>query len=246
LKNPKDEEGKRGAWPYIVVNPESSKRICTLCNIELDSAVSEEQHLKGIKHKKKMKRKRLGKMEWKASNKLKFGRCNICNIKYTTWVMKKSHLRSNKHLVNAWKRRLPVRPVKRRAADITSDANLAGALPGQNNKILSKPPQKMPKLQEEKMQKLQTIKLEKPEPTTLQVPAYQVLEKQAEDAFKKYAETTAVDPSSGATLYIEYQNIYRAYEASYDRYVREANTNALEAYDQGRKAPREIQKVPCR
>jgi len=219
LKNREDEEGEKGASPYVVVNPDKSKRICTLCNAEFCSAVTEDKHLNGAKHKNNIKMMRLGKVVAKNPSKVKFGRCGVCDIRYTSLVMKESHLSGMKHRAKCQKRGSLVRPAKRRAADITSDANLAAALPGQNNKIYSKPPKKM--------KKLLPIKMEKREPITPQVPAYQVLEEQAEVAYKKYAEMTVLDPSSGPRLYIEYQNIYRAYEASYDRYVRAANSIAL-------------------
>jgi len=210
---------ENGASPYIVGNPNEWKRRCTLCNVEIHGAEKEDLHLKGAKHQNKIKRIQLGETVVKQPSKLKFGRCEVCDKPYNSLVMKEDHLNGKKHRAKCRKRGLPVRPVKRRAADITSDANLAAALPCQNNKILSKP--------QKKMQKLQPKKMEKREPIALQVPAYQVLEKQTEDAWKKYAETTLLDPSSGPRLYIEYQNIYRAYEASYDRYVRAANVNAL-------------------
>lgn len=219
LKLREDEAGKKGASPYVSVNADNSKRKCTLCNVEFTSAEMEDGHLKGARHRNNIRMMRLGGRVIKNPDKVKFGGCEVCDVTYTSVVMKETHLNGKKHRSKCQMRGLPVRPVKRPAADITSGDDPVAAPPGQNNRIPSKPPKKM--------QKVQPKKMEKPESKSQQLPAYQVLEKQAEDAYKKYAETAVQDPASGPRLYLEYQNIYWAYEAAYERYVRAANANAL-------------------
>lgn len=131
--------------------------------------------------------------------------------------MKETHLAGKKHRSKCQMRGLPVLPVKRPAADISrAPSSLTAA-----RRNVSEPPRKVQKLQPKKMERRDPIGI------APQLRSYQLLEKQAEDAYKRYAETALLDPSSGPRLYIEYQNIYKAYEASYERYVRAANATAL-------------------
>jgi len=221
LKAPKDEEGKKSISPWITVNSDNSMRKCTLCNVEFSSAEMEEGHLKGARHRNNVRMKRFGRRINKNPDKVNHGACEICDVKYTSAVMKETHLSGKKHKSKCNMRGVPVRPVKRNAADITSsNNNLVKSLASRNNDILAEPPTKKQKTQPKMVVKREPI-------LGHQVPAYQLLEKQAEEAYKKYAETAVLDPSSGPRLYIEYQNVYRAYEASYERYVKAANASAL-------------------
>jgi len=221
LKAPKDEEGKKSISPWIQVNSDSSMRKCTLCNVEFSSAEMETGHLKGARHRNNIRMMRFGGRINKNPDKINYGACEVCDVKYTSAVMKETHLSGKKHKSKCNMRGLPVRPVKRNAAEITSNNNLVKLEGSGNTSISSQPPKKMQKIQPKPK------KMEKREPVVCEVPAYQLLEKQAEAAYKKYAEIAVLDPSSGPRLYIEYQNVYRAYEASYERYVKAVNASAL-------------------
>lgn len=60
LKTSKEVESGKGKSPYVSVNPDNSKRMCNLCNVEFTSADMEDGHLKGARHRNNIRMKRIG------------------------------------------------------------------------------------------------------------------------------------------------------------------------------------------
>lgn len=219
--------GEKGESPYVSINPENSRRMCNLCNVEFTSLEMEDKHMNGTRHQNNVRSKSTGGRVIKNRVKASLGGCKICDVIYTSVIMKDSHINGKKHTSKCRLRGLPVhgRPQKRPVGEVTSDAppavTVATAAPArtaQNVVSLSEPPKKRVRLE--------TV-AGKREPIAPQLPSYQVLEKQVEEAYRNYAETATRDPTRGAVLYGKYQSLYKAYEASYEKYVRMANVTAV-------------------
>jgi len=232
---------------HISVNTEKARRVCTLCHVEFTSDNMEKDHMKGARHLNNVKKAAMGGVikVTKRKPKNKLGKCDLCSVVYTSQIMMDNHIYGRRHRSNCTKNNIPIptRPNKRDLDEVTSttetklDAKRAKTSPlvapattvpgksatgestistsqaGVAKRAIALPPPK---------------KLEKRAPITLpEVPAYQILEKQAEEAYEHYLAVAKANPEDTAgnqTLYIKYQEIYKAYEAAYVKYV--TGTNA--------------------
>jgi len=177
----------------VVTDPKTSLRTCTVCSVPLQSPMVERSHLKGRKHQKKIQKMikiSNGPIVPRPPRKGYVGRCEICNVSYTSPVMMESHLAGKHHRKKC---RTSVVPDVRGWTD-------------------TQPPAKMMKLRPLITPPVKTA-AEKKE-------AYEVLEKKAEEAYEKYKSIASTIPLEQAqALYLQYQTIYRAYEAAYKEHM---------------------------
>merc|ERR1712087_966560 len=176
----------------------------------------------------------------KRKTKNKLGKCDLCSVVYTSQIMMDNHIYGRRHTSNCRKNNIsiPSRPNKRDLDEVTSttetkldakrtktsplaapattvpgkpatgESTVSTSQAGEAKRAFALPPPK---------------KLEKRAPITApEAPAYQSLEKQAEEAYEHYLAVAKANPEDTAgnqTLYFKYQELYKAYEAAYVRYV---------------------------
>merc|ERR1712087_28756 len=209
---------------------------------EFTSDHMENDHMKGARHLTNVRKAAMGEVikVTKRKTKNKLGKCDLCSVVYTSQIMMNNHIYGRRHTSNCRKSNIPIptRPNKRDLDEVTSttetklDAKRTKTSPlvapvttvsgksatgestgstsqaGEAKRAFALPPPK---------------KLEKRVPITVpEAPAYQSLEKQAEEAYEHYLAVAKANPEDTAgnqTLYFKYQELYKAYEAAYVRYV---------------------------
>lgn len=183
---------------YLAINPTNSKRMCTLCCIELTSVFMEVSHFKGKKHQQNVKKTLMG-FNQRNSHKAYLGVCEACRIPYTSLVMKKTHIAGKKHIKNCQRRGFEVTGLVREIA------------------ITGEPPAK-------KQTIVRTALSSAPKPVWGEVEVYIILEKQAEEAYEEYKRVAATIPlEQSQALYLKYQALYKAYEAAYQEHMQRNN-----------------------
>lgn len=233
---------------HISVNTEKARRVCTLCQVEFTSDNMEKDHMKGARHLSNVKKAAMGGVikVTKKKSKTKLGKCDLCSVIYTSQIMMNNHIYGKRHTSNCRKNNLPIptRPNKRDLEE-SSSTTTANKLDAKRTKTSPPvaPVTTVPGIsatgasttgtsQVGEARKAHLLpppkKLQKRAPIVVvpEVPPYQILEKQAEEAYEQYLEIAKANPEDAAgnqTLYIKYQEIYKAYEAAYVRHVSELN-----------------------
>jgi len=176
----------------VVFDPESSRRTCTVCNLTFSSPMIEVSHMNGKRHKRTVAIKN-GLIVQGKPKKGYVGRCEICKVSYTSTVMMKSHLAGKNHKKKCKKIVVPD------GREIPSSTD-------------EQPPVKKMKLQPV-LSPTPVIKPAAKEP-------HELLEKQAEEAYQNYLNLApTLSLGDAQALYMKYQNIYRAYEAAYQKHM---------------------------
>jgi len=193
---------------YLAINPTNSKRICTLCGIELSSVFMEVSHFKGKKHLQNVKKTKMGYNQGRNCHKGNLGVCEACRVPYTSLVMKKTHVAGKKHIRNC----------QRRGFDETGLRKIASS----GEPFANKPSANKPSAN--KQQIVQTALSSAPKPVWGEVDVYIILEKQAEEAYEEYKRVAPTIPlEQSQALYLKYQALYKAYEAAYQEHVQRNN-----------------------
>lgn len=227
---------------HISVNIKKARRVCTLCQVEFTSDQMEKDHMKGARHISNVKKAETGGVI-KVSKKRphnKLGKCFLCCVVYTSQIMMDNHIYGKRHTANCMKHNLPIptRPNKRDLEEVSSTT--ANKLVAKRTKTspLAAPATSVPRKSTTGASTSGTSKarasllpapkkMVKREPIIVpQVPSYQSLEKKAEEAYEHYLEVANANPDDAAgnqTLYIKYQEIYKAYETAYVKYMNELN-----------------------
>jgi len=188
---------------FIVIDPKTSLRTCTVCSLGFESPMVEQSHMNGKKHKAKVDmllNKRLPQaqpMPPKQPAKQPLppkkgyvGRCELCDLNYTSQEVMKTHLNGKKHKKNCAKQGQVETGVPTRSC-------------------WGKPfPKKI------KLQPVITPSL------TDKAKAHELLEKQAEEAYENYKNVaTKIPVEEAQALYTKYQMIYKAYEAAFQEHM---------------------------
>jgi len=231
---------------YISVNTETSRRMCTLCQVEFTSDEIETSHMKGSRHLTNVRKARTGgvvKINKKTPN---LGKCELCNVIYNSQIMKDGHIYGKRHRASCIKGNLPIptRPNKRDSNELSAASNALITRASQKTKT-STPVVKATTVTGQIATgaatpstptsdvATRTILLEPPKKMQKRAPVaapitpqYQILEKKAEEAYEHYLEVAKANPDDAVgnqALYTQYQAIYKAYERAYGRHVRELN-----------------------
>lgn len=214
-----DEQRKAGDT-FIVVVPETGKRVCTVCNVEIVSKCVEQEHIMGRKHQLKVRKANDGSIKptsgaeiTKPKKKLKrssgrskrrhespkpnnsLGRCETCNVTYTSLIMKQTHVAGKNH----------IKLSKRNPASINHNNRMKDTEVGQNVSENLENTKALGSNLESRQRDLDALKR---------------MEVEAEKFFQNYAALVVVDVQKGQAMYTQYEGLYKSYEDAYSMFVK--------------------------
>jgi len=175
----------------VVIDPITCLRKCSICSIEFQSPMIEWNHMNSRRHIKMVRYKRsVALKKQRPTAQSQLGRCEICAVYYTSLKLKNEHLSGKKH------------------------KKLCGRSNVPNEKGLPTKSEEQPPVKKLKLRPvIKPILVAEP-------PAYELLERQAEEAYENYKSVAYnVSQAEGQALYMKYQDIYKAYEAAYQRHM---------------------------
>jgi len=240
------EEQRKSGDTYIVVVPETGKRICTVCNVEIISKCVEQEHVMGRKHQVKVRNAKNGTKEATSvaeiinpNKKLKrsfgrskrrnerpkgglerlnknLGRCEVCNVTYTSLIMKQTHVAGKTH----------IKLSKRNGRSTKENGHEQNPVSiNQNNHmkdidVRQNVSENLENAKGEPHVERQMSSAVNLESRQRDLEALKRMESEAETFFQKYAALVAVDVHKGQAMYKQYEALYRSYEDAYSVFVK--------------------------
>jgi len=206
---------------------------CDLCKVVCRRKIEYEDHLKGKRHGKKLRKKEFIEfLEKKRQAPEENGNisltnehlaispttsrrmCTVCDLELSSIFVEEDHFKGKRHRQNLKKLSLRVNlgtnPSK-------AEYQVRGNAPTgeqQEVAIQAEPATKNPSREPRTASRIA------PNPVLGEVEAYIILEKQAEEAYGEYEKVaTSVPTEQAQALYLKYQALYKAYETAYLEHV---------------------------
>jgi len=94
-----DAEGTTsGEKNWIEINPATSRRVCTLCDVEFSSTILELTHLHGRRHQANLKKYASGQHISFQEEKGMLKKCEVCNVRFTSQEQMFGHFSGRRHI----------------------------------------------------------------------------------------------------------------------------------------------------